>query len=163
LRAQAGAKIVLPSPNGSRIAFEAASLGATVLVACLRNASAVASTVRSIGGRILVVPAGERWPDGSLRPCLEDLIGAGAVIDALSGQLSPEAAAAAAVFRDAKDDLLDRVMECASGRELVECGFSRDVELAAELNVSSSVPILRHDALVAADAVLLHRASPAAV
>jgi 2-phosphosulfolactate phosphatase len=163
MRAQRGTRIVLPSPNGSRIAFQAASLGAAVFVACLRNAAAVASAASSLGGRVLVVPAGERWPDGSLRPCVEDLIGAGAVIDALPGELSPEAAAAAAVYRDAKDDLLDRLMECASGRELVECGFAHDVEIAAQLNSSRGVPILRDEAFVDADAQPLNRERPVAV
>ena len=40
------------------------------------------------GAAVAVIPAGERWPDGSLRSSIEDLIGAGAVIEAL-GSLLP--------------------------------------------------------------------------
>jgi 2-phosphosulfolactate phosphatase len=41
------------------------------------------------------------------------------------------------------------VRGCASGRELAERGFWDDVEVAAELNVSSVVPVLTNGAFVA--------------
>ena len=37
-----GLRLVLPSPNGSSLAFRAISTGAVVVAGCLRNASAVA-------------------------------------------------------------------------------------------------------------------------
>jgi len=50
------------------------------------------------------VPAGEQWPDGSLRPAYEDLVGAGAVANRLlaldpSVELTPEAEASVLAFR----------------------------------------------------------------
>jgi 2-phosphosulfolactate phosphatase len=93
-----------------------------------------------IFGSITVIAAGERWPDGSLRFAIEDLIGAGAVIEGLGGSKSPEASLAEAAFRDGESSIKDLLQECASGRELIERGFERDVELAAELNVSEAVP-----------------------
>jgi len=44
----------------------------------LRNASAAADTARQITGdrAVQVIRAGERWPDGSLRPAIEDLFNA---------------------------------------------------------------------------------------
>jgi 2-phosphosulfolactate phosphatase len=101
-------RLVLPSPNGSAISSAAASGPATVVAACLRNARAAGAwlTRRSLGTPdrpATVIAAGERWGDGSLRPALEDLLGAGAVIAALhdqgSGPLSPEAEAARAWLR----------------------------------------------------------------
>jgi len=85
---------------------------------------------------VAVVPAGERWDtDGSLRPGLEDLWGAGAVLAALEDLggtgLSVEARAAAAAFRAACPTLAASLAECSSGRELVEAGFREDVAVAA--------------------------------
>ena len=147
VRAATGVRrLVMPSPNGSAIAHRAAGLVPTVLGACLRNASAV---VTWLGGRevsdVLLLPAGERWPDGSLRPAVEDLLGAGALADGLAGlgaDLTPEAYAAAAAFRDARSSLRDRLLGCVSGRELVEKGFEEDVHIAAELDTSRHAAVL---------------------
>jgi 2-phosphosulfolactate phosphatase len=140
----AGAALVLPSPNGATLSLEAAALTQT-WCACLRNAPAAAQRLRSAGRRIAVVPAGEQWADGALRPCLEDLIGAGAVIAHLSGSLSPEAELALAAFERFRTRLHDTIRECGSGRELLERGFARDIELAADYAVSDCVPIFRDD------------------
>ena len=75
------------------------------------------------------MPAGERWPDGSLRPAIEDLLGAGAILTQLNGHRSPEANLAAVAFERVADHLLEQLLLSSSGRELVECGFVRDVEL----------------------------------
>jgi 2-phosphosulfolactate phosphatase len=147
--APAGLRLVLPSPNGSSLAFEAMAGGAAVLAGCLRNASAVAAWAQNAGRRITVIPAGERWPDGSLRPAIEDLIGAGAILKQLRGRFSPEASAAVAAFAGFADCLRDRLALCASGRELVEKGFAGDVELAAELDASAVVPLLAKEAFTA--------------
>jgi 2-phosphosulfolactate phosphatase len=92
--------------------------------------------------RIAVIPAGERWADGSLRPAIEDHAGAGAILVHLPGTRSPEAQAAIAVWRAMEGQVRERLRECASGRELVEAGFAEDVHMAAEVNCSSVVPVL---------------------
>lgn len=151
--APAPARLVLPSPNGSSIA--AASEG--IVVACsLRNVAAVAHWLRERAGTpedpVSVVAAGERWPDGSLRPALEDLLGAGALLYALKelgkDALSPEAEAAMTTFGGTVS-VANAVRACASGRELADMGFEADVEMAAELNVSTAVPVLTDGAFVA--------------
>ncbi|MGA7172379.1 MAG: 2-phosphosulfolactate phosphatase [Candidatus Dormiibacterota bacterium] len=151
-RAPSGMSIVLPSPNGSAISVAAGLGGETVLAGSLRNAFAVARFARRHGAVISVIAAGERWPDGTLDLALEDLIGAGAIIDGLRRRRrSPEATAAAAVFRHARHQGLRRVIrECVSGREQRRREYGEELEWAAALNVSSLVPVLRDGAFQAA-------------
>jgi 2-phosphosulfolactate phosphatase len=140
-------RLVLPSPNGSAISSALAATGATVVGASLRNARAAAAWVgREAAGRpVAVIAAGERWPDGSLRPALEDLWGAGAVIDALGGtpSISPEATAARTAYASIAGSVRDALALTGSGRELVAAGFPDDVALAVEESVSDAVPVLR--------------------
>lgn len=137
-----GSALVLPSPNGSTCAILAAEAGARVAAGCLRNAAAVGAWADQLPGPVTVIGCGERWPDGSLRPSLEDLLGAGAILAAMTGELSPEARAAVAAFRAAEHGLPAVLSECASGRELTEKGWGADVGHAARLNVSETVPVL---------------------
>ncbi|EWT04395.1 hypothetical protein N864_13805 [Intrasporangium chromatireducens Q5-1] len=150
--------LVLPSPNGSTITTVLAESGATVVAASLRNGAAVgrwlADRFRSSAASppvVVLVPSGERWPDGSLRPAVEDAWGAGlvagALMDSLEHQagpllLSPEAEAAMAAFASVRDRVGEALAGCSSGRELVEQGYPDDVAIAAELDASSTVPVL---------------------
>jgi len=137
-------RIVLPSPNGSAISFGLAETGAVVVGACLRNRAAVARWLLARPeATVAVVAAGERWPNGSLRPAVEDLWGAGAVLALLpAADLSPEALDAADAFRAVESTLAASLRACASGRELAAAGFGEDVEVAAALDVSEVVPVL---------------------
>ena len=138
--------LVLPSPNGSTLCFSANN--APIFTACLRNAPAMAAHLATFAGRVAVIPAGERWSDDSLRPCLEDWIGAGAVLSMLSGSRSPEADLAVAAFERFRGDLAGALSHCGSGQELIEHGFVCDIELASEYAVSSAVPMLAGDRFV---------------
>lgn len=148
LRAPSGLRLVLPSPNGSAIAFAARSSAMLVVAGSLRNAAEVGAWAQRCGNQIVVIPAGEQWPNGSLRPAVEDLIGAGAIVSRLTGRRSPEAAVAAAAFERVAHRLVDEISLCSSGRELIERGFQRDVELACGLDISRIVPVLKDDAFV---------------
>jgi len=156
LSAPRGMRLVLASPNGATVSLEAGARG-HVLAGCLRNRSAVAKRAASLGGPIGTVPAGERWPDGTLRPCYEDLLGAGAIAAKLTGSRSPEAAAAVAMFEAASDRLAASLMSCSSGCELVERGFPEDVRMAAELDADAVAPELndgRYVQVLGAEAAL---------
>jgi len=150
LSIQPGTKLMLPSPNGSRLSVAASRTPnrISVLAGCLRNASAVARAARVIAGdqAIGVIPAGECWPDGSLRVATEDLLGAGAILDRLDLACSPEAQVARDAYRAAGHEVASLIRLSVSGRELVERGFSGDVDLALEQDVSASVPILAEGA-----------------
>lgn len=166
-------RLVLPSPNGSTISAALADTGARVLAASLRNADAVAEMVAEVvadvvapaissrvtdepAGSVVVVPAGERWADGSLRPCVEDLWGAGAVIAGLVDRLpdlrlSPEARVAELAWRAVRPEIGQQLRACAGGRELSAAGFANDVEMAAEVGVDRVVPELCEGRFTAAE------------
>jgi 2-phosphosulfolactate phosphatase len=139
----AGTLLALPSPNGATLCAAAACHDVPVLAGCLRNATAVAAAAQDVGGPVGVVPAGERWPDDTLRVAAEDALGAGAVIVALGhGSHSPEAELVAAQFTAAAARLPDVLAGLASGRELVADGYGADVDLAAAHDVSTAAPRL---------------------
>lgn len=133
-------RLVLPSPNGSSLSLAVTTV--PILTGCLRNCQAVALAAMKYGRKIAIIPAGEQWGDGSLRPSFEDLVGAGAIINYLKGSLSPEAELALAAYRGTYQTLEHLIKHCGSGQELIQRGFERDVELAAELNISTCVPTL---------------------
>jgi len=139
-RLSAGARVVLPSPNGATLSQLTGSV--PTLTGCFRNAAAVARAAQAYGLRIGVVPAGEQWPDGSLRPSIEDWLGAGAILSHLAGSASPEAELARDAFLRQRATLATVMESCASGRELIEQGWREDVLLATELESSTCAPVL---------------------
>jgi 2-phosphosulfolactate phosphatase len=141
-----GTRLVLPSPNGATLSLATGST--PTLTGCLRNYRAVALAAQKYGRRIAVIPAGERWPAGSLRPAIEDWVGAGAIISQLHGELSPEAQAALAAFRSADQSLESQIRRCGSGQELIARGLEEDVGLASARNVSACVPRLVNGAYI---------------
>jgi 2-phosphosulfolactate phosphatase len=143
--------LVLPSPNGSAISSAASATGHPVVAGCLRNAPAVARWLLSSGyggarAPIGVIASGEHWPDGTLRPCVEDLLGAASILDGLvdaPGGLSVEAAVTLAALASVPD-VPAAIHGSASGRELTERGFKPDVDLAVAVATSEVVPVLRN-------------------
>jgi 2-phosphosulfolactate phosphatase len=149
--------LVLPSPNGTRLVAALADRNAVVVVGSLRNAAAIAKWALAQQGdkgdrfTVAIVAAGEVRSDGSIRFALEDLLGAGAIIDALAevgiDYCSPEAAASAAAYTGLRNAIGHLVGASGSGRELAEAGFRADVDLAIDIDASDTVPVLREFAL----------------
>jgi 2-phosphosulfolactate phosphatase len=152
IRAAKGVRrLVLPSPNGSTISRDVAQLGATVIGVSLRNVAAAAGwTIRRLADQpdasVAAIAAGERWPDGSMRPAVEDLWGAGAYLAALAergfGPLSPEARAAAGAYTAVADDFPAALRASVGGQELICWDYTGDVEVAAEVDSTRVVPLL---------------------
>lgn len=148
LRARPDDAIVVSSPNGAALAVEAGERDVPfVLAGCLRNATATARRALIVAhdAPIGIVAAGERWPGpaGRLRPAVEDLIGAGAVLHALdpAGSVSapccdPEARAARAAFLDARPSLPGLLAATMSGQELIDGGRGDDVATCAALDAT---------------------------
>jgi 2-phosphosulfolactate phosphatase len=124
----------------------------TTVAGSLRNRRAIAEWALARQGdkgdrfTIAVVAAGEIREDGSIRFAVEDLLGAGAVIDALADvgidYCSPEAAAASAAFTGLKNATGHLIGASASGRQLAESGRRAEVDLAIQLDASSDVDVL---------------------
>ncbi|HEV2783818.1 MAG TPA: 2-phosphosulfolactate phosphatase [Actinophytocola sp.] len=144
-----GTFLAIASPNGATLCAAAAELGATVLAGCLRNASAVGAAARTLARDrpIGVVPAGERWHHTEvrgLRPSLEEVLGAGAIVRALGDDAnrSPEAELAALSYAAADGRVAELLAGSVSGRELAHAGVPVDVELAGRVDCSDVVPML---------------------
>ena len=143
-------RCVLPSPNGAQVTLVAARTAPIVLAGSLRNARAVAEAAQRLGSTFNVIPAGERWLDGSLRPALEDWLGAGAILRWLPASRSPEAESAVALFERHRERLVETLDQCGSGRELAGRGHDRDKFIAGQLDVSACVARFDGVAFVAA-------------
>lgn len=153
-------RVLMPSLNGSKVCAAAAAFGVPVLAATLRNRTAVARWILDLQAergtrlRVAIVAAGEVRADSTTRFSVEDLLTAGAVVDALASvgidYCSPEAAAACAAYTGLARATGHLLTASVSGQQLIEDGQRADVELAAQLDVSQTVPVLRDGAFVAA-------------
>ncbi|MGG3468751.1 2-phosphosulfolactate phosphatase [Neobacillus pocheonensis] len=146
-------KYVLSSLNGAFCTWVAAKVPA-LLIGSLLNAAAVASAVnhfrKQTRANITIVPCGEQWNDvknneDTLRPAIEDYLGAGAILNYLEGKKSSEAEICLGTFQHARPKLKELIWECGSGRELRGRGFADDVIHCSRLNAYQTVPILKND------------------
>lgn len=151
------------SLNGAAVCAAAAETPTRVLVGALCNASAVADEIvrwqheRAARTSVAVIAAGEltsRAEDAPLRFAVEDLLGAGAIIDALSTRgidhTSPEAAAAAASFTGLRGATKHLFTASGSGGELLERGRGDEVVAAASVDAVAVAPVLREGVFSAA-------------
>ncbi|PWD50883.1 phosphosulfolactate phosphohydrolase [Serinibacter arcticus] len=127
------------------LAAAASTGGAVVLRADLTNAAAVATACLAIQHErasrtsIAVVAAGDGGAFSS-----EDLLGAGAVVAALSERgtdhTSPEAAVACEAFAGLRRAVVHLVSASVAGRALAADGRGDEVAAAARLDSSTAVP-----------------------
>ncbi|MDQ0644480.1 2-phosphosulfolactate phosphatase [Microbacterium murale] len=156
------------SRNGAAVA--AAAGDSTVLLGSLRNASAVAKTVLELQTRrqqrtsVAVIAAGEMTDAGDLRFAVEDQLGAGTIIAALSDlgadHTSPEAAAVCESARGLRRAMRHLLTASGSGKELAD-GVAATARIsaaglvptetaaAAEVDATDVVPVLSDGAFVA--------------
>jgi 2-phosphosulfolactate phosphatase len=133
--------------------IEGIGTAVVVVEGSLRNATALArwALERQAGKgdrfTVAVVAAGESRGDGSVRFALEDLLGAGAIIDALASvgidYASPEAAAAAAAFTGLRNATGHLISASTSGRRIAADGGRAHIDFAIDVNASDDVRVLR--------------------
>ncbi|MFJ2370265.1 2-phosphosulfolactate phosphatase [Microbacterium sp. NPDC087665] len=132
------------------IAVTAAAGGATVLVGSIRNATAVARAVQTIQENrqartsVALIATGERDGSNDVRFAVEDQLGAGAIVSALTDlgidHTAPDAAVAAEGFRALRRALGHLVSASGSGRDATD---APSVAAASRLDAVSAVPVLR--------------------
>ncbi len=128
-------------------AIASAAEAEVVLRGSLRTAATVARAVvaeqtrRGARVAVAVIAAGSGEADGTLRFAVEDLLGAGAIVDALAAvgidHSSPEAAAACEAFRGLRGALRHLLTAGATGQALLAQGRRDEVLAAAELDVGA--------------------------
>ncbi|KJQ53743.1 2-phosphosulfolactate phosphatase [Microbacterium sp. SA39] len=139
------------SRNGAAVASAAAGSEATVLLGSIRNASAVARTVQIVQERrqartsVAIIAAGEMDAAAELRFAVEDQLGAGAIVAALTDlgidHTAPDAAVAAEGFRALRRALRHLLSASGSARE-IDAG----VAATARIEASGLVPTAIADA-----------------
>ncbi|GAA1747836.1 2-phosphosulfolactate phosphatase [Aeromicrobium alkaliterrae] len=147
-----------PADPTGRLAHELSSRVTTVVAGSLHNARAVADWLAREHDEdeqtIAVIAAGDLWPDGSLRPAVEDLWGAGAILAALEDHdwrgLSPEAAWAADSYRLIAGREESHLVACAGGQLCIAAGEHDALHRAADLDGSLTVPLLGSQGFVPA-------------
>ncbi|MCS3843677.1 2-phosphosulfolactate phosphatase [Microbacterium sp. AK031] len=154
--------------NGAAVV--AAAGESTVLLGALRNASAVAKTVLELQNRrqqrtsVAVIAAGELTDAGDLRLAVEDQLGAGTIIAALSDlgadHTSPEAAVVCESARGLRLAMRHLLTASGSGKEIAE-GVAATARIeraglvptgtaaAAEVDATHVVPVLSDGQFIA--------------
>jgi len=132
--AHRGRTLFMSTTNGTR-AIIAARSAPLVLIGALVNASAVAGVLSEAGRDVTLLCAGTNG-----EPAMEDVIGAGAVAEALGarGGVTHEsdlARMAVWLFRGARGDFRAALAEGSGGRNVVLAGLAADIDFAARFDV----------------------------
>jgi 2-phosphosulfolactate phosphatase len=145
-----GKTIVMTTTNGTRAIRAAATApAASVRTGALLNRSAVARALAREDGPIVIVCSGEK---GAF--ALEDVLGAGALVDALlrvldEAELHDGARAAALLYRAVADRLVDALASVDHALEMTAKGAVADLARCAVVDTLDVVPTLREGVLTA--------------
>ncbi len=137
-----GKTVFMSTTNGTRALIAAAGAGA-VLTGALVNASAVARQLQKFGMDVTLLCAGT---GGEF--ALEDVVGAGAVLDALGAVAKVECASdrarmAGEFFRSARCNLREVLADSIGGRNVLAVGLGADIDFASRLDAVGVVGVVR--------------------
>jgi 2-phosphosulfolactate phosphatase len=144
--AHRGRIIFMSTTNGAR-AIVAAQAAPLLLTAALVNATATADRLVAAKMDITLLCAGTAG-----QPAMEDLIGAGAVIDAIQNKASLAlendiARIAHRLFQSARHDLQSALAESTGGQNVIAVGLGADIDFAARLDAFPIVGAVAADPL----------------
>jgi 2-phosphosulfolactate phosphatase len=146
----AGKTLVLTTTNGSRALVDAARESAVVYCAALLNRDAIVRRLTAAEGNARLLCAGS---EGT--PSFEDIVCAGAIVDALvklakTLSITDAARAAATVFAANAKRLTTAIASGTHARSLIAAGFADDVAACARIDVSGCVPLYTDSVITAA-------------
>lgn len=129
----AGLTVFMSTTNGTR-AIVAARSTRLLLIGALVNAAAVARRLIAAQSHVTLLCAGTGG-----EPAMEDLLGAGAVIDAMASSAGVAlegdmARIALRLFRCCAKDLRGALAESVGGRNVLGVGLGADIDFAARLD-----------------------------
>jgi 2-phosphosulfolactate phosphatase len=132
--------LVLTTTNGTRALVEAARDATSVYCAAMLNRAAIVELLANGEGDARIHCAGS---EGT--PSFEDLLCAGAIVDALVHHnkklaISDAARAAAAVYTANAKRLTTAIASGIHAKNLIEEGFAADIGTCAKLDTSTCVP-----------------------
>ncbi len=138
-------RVVYTTTNGTA-AIDRARTVPRLILAALTNAEAAFRYLWSLERPVLVVASGTRG-----QVALEDVLAAGAIAARWPREgRTDRAEMAAALFLQNQGDIGRAVRESRHGRDLAEMGLDRDLDYAAQLNMSRVVPVLSQDGWIRA-------------
>ncbi len=138
-----GAKTMFMSTTNGTRAIIAATSAAAVLTGAIVNAAAVGRKLAELGLDITLLCAGTGGHFAT-----EDLMGAGAVLDAVQAIAmvepnSDRARLALRLFRDSRDRLREMLADSSGGRNVIGVGLDEDIDFAARLNAVPVVGVVK--------------------
>jgi 2-phosphosulfolactate phosphatase len=134
----AGRSVFMSTTNGTR-ALLAAREARALFAGALVNAQATARHLSRLGMDATLLCAGTNG-----QVAMEDLLGAGAVLDELAAlanvtMASDRARIAHRLFESSREHLLEALLESQGGQNVVNAGLQQDVAYAAQLNALNVV------------------------
>lgn len=137
-----GTTIVFTTTNGTRALRRAAEIATAVIIATLRNRTAVAHALLAGAGDVTLLCAGSNG-DFSF----EDFLGAGAIVAALRDRapglaLGDSAFAALSAYARHARALHAAIAQGTHARRLIRDGFAEDIAYCAEVDRIGIVPVL---------------------
>jgi len=144
--AHAGKLVFMSTTNGTR-AIIAAQQARILLVGAIVNAAAVARALLGTGCDFVLLCAGT---DGQVS--MEDVLGAGAVLDAARQSTYVElgsdcARIALRLFHAARDQLRVALAQAQGGQNVIRAGLDADIDFAARLNSIDAVGVVHRNPL----------------
>lgn len=128
-----GRDVILTTTNGTR-AFARAARARRVVAGSLLNRAAVARALAEEPEVVLLCSGNQGTPS------FEDLLAAGAIVDAMDAPASDLGLVARDAFRQERADLVRALETGRHGRRLLELDLGQDVALCARLDAYDLVP-----------------------